>query len=346
MGGMDSKMLFLPGALADSPLGVLFLDKALKRARAEGLEVRGVTLPAKRLPDARRRNRFVAEAALNGLPCAFGETPHAEAPYQAFVGARALDLRLPAGLHDWHAHTQFAYCGRGIDLLDAARLALTLGVERQGFSEHAFALYFGPDALKFRWQGDAALVGRAWEGPGRGRMAAYRAWVADLRALLGPRVRFGLEVDLCLGGRLCLAPEDRAGWDYLIGAVHEVEGLAPGATQAEAERAWMRDVERLLAQPIRILAHPFRYFPWSGRPTPAHLYRPVARLLAQAGVAAEINHHKNPFDLAFFRICLEEGVALSLGTDAHVTRAAGDLLPHLATLSALGLAPDSPRLLR
>ena len=227
MGGMDSKTLFLPGALADSPLGVLFLDKALKRARAEGLEVRGVTLPAKRLPDARRRNRFVAEAALNGLPCAFGETPHAEAPYQAFVGARALDLRLPAGLHDWHAHTQFAYCGRGIDLLDAARLALTLGVERQGFSEHAFALYFGPDALKFRWQGDAALVGRVWEGPGRGRMAAYRAWLADLRALLGPRVRFGLEVDLCLGGRLCLAPEDRAGWDYLIGAVHEVEGLAP-----------------------------------------------------------------------------------------------------------------------
>ena len=47
MGGMDSKTLFLPGALADSPLGVLFLDKALKRARAEGLEVRGVTRPAR-----------------------------------------------------------------------------------------------------------------------------------------------------------------------------------------------------------------------------------------------------------------------------------------------------------
>ena len=346
MWGMDTDLLFLPGALVTAPFGVLLLDKALKRARAEGIAVRGVALPEQRLPDARLRNRFVAEAALNGLPCVFvGETPQTEGPYQAFVGGRALDLRLPGGLHDWHAHTQFAYCGRGIDLAEAAHLALTLGVASQGFSEHAFALYFGPDALKFRWQGDEALVGRTWAAPGRGRMAAYRAWVADLRALLGPRVRFGLEVDLCCGGRFCLAPEDREGWDYLIGAVHEVEGLAPGATQAEVEAAWMRDVERLLAQPIRILAHPFRYFPWSGRPTPAHLYRPVARMLAQAGVAAEINHHKNPFDLAFFRICLEEGVTLSLGTDAHVTRAAGDLLPHLRTLAELGLAPDSPHLL-
>lgn len=170
-------------------------------------------------------------------------------------------------------------------------------------------------------------------------MAAYRDWVKALRPLLGPRVRFGLEVDLFGGGRFCLAPEDAEGWDYLIGAVHEVEGLAPGATQAEVERAWLRDVERLLAQPIAILAHPFRYFPWSGRPVPRHLYRPVARMLAQAGVAAEINHHKNPFELDFFRACLEEGARISLGTDAHVTRDIADLLPHLRTLNALGLAP-------
>lgn len=339
MGGMEETMLALPGTLTASPLAIYLVDKAIKRARDAGFAPDTLLLSAQRLPDARQRNRLIAEAARNGLLCRFGETPRAETPLHAFIGGQPLDLRLPQGLCDWHAHTQFAYCGRGIDLLDAARLAFVVGVATQGFSEHAFALYFPPDALKFRWQRDPDFVARVWDTPGRGRMAAYRAWVSDLRTLLGARVRFGLEVDLFGGGRFCLAPEDMTGWDYLIGAVHEVEGLSPGATTAEVESAWMRDVERLLQQPIAILAHPFRYFPWSGRPTPTHLYRPVARMLAQAHVAAEINHHKNPMDLAFFRACLEEGVAISLGSDAHVTRSAGDLFPHVRDLDALGLTP-------
>lgn len=335
MGGMDR--IVLTEALVGSPFGVLLLDKAVKAARLAGAEVAGVTVP--RGMEPRLRCRFAAEAARQGLPCGEGATPGCADAFTAFLGERPVDLRVPGGLHDWHAHTQFAYCGRGIDLMDAAALSLALGVASQGFSEHAFALYFPSDALKFRWQGDAGFVERVWATAGRGRMAAYRAWVEGLRALLGPRVRFGLEVDLFGGGRFCLAPEDRQGWDYLIGAIHEVEGLSPGATQAEVERAWMRDVERLLRQPIRILAHPFRYFPWAGRPVPRGLYRPVARLLAQAGVAAEINHHKNPFELEFFRACLEEGAGISLGTDAHVTRDIADLRPHLRTLAELGLSP-------
>ncbi len=338
---MKSEVLSLPGAMAASPLACLLLDKAIKRARAERVAPREVVISDQRLPDARLRNRLIAEAALNGLACRFGSVPAGDTPDVFFLGDRPLSLRLPPGLNDWHAHTQFAYCGRGIDLTDAARLALHLGVETQGFSEHAFALYFPSDALKFRWQGDPDAVERVWATPGRGRMAAYRAWVRDLRPLLGPRVRFGLEVDLFGGGRFCLAPEDLEGWDYLIGAIHAVEGLSPGATQAQAEAAWMRDVERLLQQPIAILAHPLRFFPWDGRPTPTHLYRPLARMLAQARVAAEINHHKNPVDPAFFRICLEEGVRISLGTDAHVTRSAGDLLPHLETLRQLALSPSA-----
>ncbi len=331
--------IVLTDALVGSPFGVLLLDKAVKAARLAGAEVAGVTLPRGMAPAA--RCRFVGEAARHGLGCVEGAAPACGDAFTAFVGGRAVDLRVPGGLHDWHAHTQFAYCGRGIDVMDAAALSLALGVETQGFSEHAFALYFPSDALKFRWQGDPGFVEGVWASEGRGRMAAYRAWVGALRGALGPRVRFGLEVDLFGGGRFCLAPEDREGWDYLIGAIHEVEGLAPGATQAEVVRAWMRDVERLLQQPIQVLAHPFRYFPWAGRPVPRELYRPVARMLAQAGVAAEVNHHKNPFELAFFRVCLEEGVRISLGTDAHVTRDIADLGPHLRTLGELGVSPGA-----
>lgn len=337
--GMES--ILLPETLCAAPFAPLLLDKAVKRARVELGDVPLEVVIPRRLPDVMLALRLMAEAARNGLRCRKGAVPEGNDAFHFRLGSRDFSLLLPPGLCDGHAHTQFAYCGRGIDVQDAAALSLSLGTERQSFTEHAFALYFPSDALKFHWQSDPAFVERVWASPGRGRMVAYRAFVAELRGVLGERVRFGLEVDLFGGGRLCLAPGDTGGWDYLIGAVHEVEGIdSATATDAELERAWLRDVERLLAYPISVLAHPFRYFPWAHRAVPRHLYRPVARMLAQAGVAAEINHHKNPFELDFFRACLEEGVRLSLGTDAHVTRDIADFLPHLATLRDLGLRPE------
>ncbi len=332
--------LSLPESLCASPFAPLLLDKSVKRAIAEtGRTPSEIILP-RSLPEGPLSLRLAAEAARNGLLCRRGETPESEDPFTVFLGARAVSLRLPEGLCDWHAHTQFAYCSRGIDAAEAAALSFALGTACQGFSEHAFALYFPSNALKFYWQEDAAFVERVWATPGRGRMAAYRALVAAWRAAFGERIRFGLEVDLFGGGRLCLAPEDAEGWDYLIGAVHEVEGIDPAtASDVELEKAWLRDVERLLTYPIAVLAHPFRNFPWYHREIPRHLYRPIARRLAQAGVAAEINHHQNPFELDFFRACLEEGARISLGTDAHITRNIADFLPHLETLRALGLRP-------
>lgn len=283
-------------------------------------------------------------AAMAGVPVFIGDTPVNDDPLTFFLDGQAVSLKLPAGLADWHAHTQFAYCGRGIDFDSAAALSLRLGVEMQGFSEHGFALYFPSNALKFYWQSDPDFVDRIWATPLRGRMEVYRQLVASARARYGNAVRFGLEVDLFGGGRLCLAPQDEGAFDYLIGAVHEIEGVDPKtASDAELECAWMRDVERLLSYPIRILAHPFRYFPWYHRKIPTHLYRPVARMLAARRITAEINHHQNPFELAFFEVCLEEGVQISLGSDAHITRNIADLHPHLRTLADLGMRPEDPR---
>lgn len=339
-----SEELFLPRALLAHPFAPWLVNKAYKAAVRLGATPRTIGLAPgdhEALPGA--RGRCLGECARLGLVPHTVSGPETDDAFLAFLGEQPLELRLPTGLCDWHAHTQFAYCGRGIDLFDAASLSLALGTTTQGFSEHAFALYFPGDALKFYWQSDPAFVERCWASEGRGRMVAYRALIAEARKTFGPRVRFGLEVDLFGGGRFCLAPEDLAGWDMLIGAIHEVEGISAGSTQAEAEVAWMRDVERLLAAPIKILAHPFRYWPWGKRPVPRELYRPVARALAQAGIAAEINHHKNPFEVAFFRLCLEEGVKLSLGSDAHITRDIADLQPHLATLDELGLSTPALR---
>ena len=330
--------LYLPQSLLFSSLSFYLVDKAIKAARFTGFEPSVVVAP-KGCLDAQGWYRLKAEVALHGLSCEEGEgVPTGSSPYEAWIGETLLQLQLPPGLCDCHAHTQFAYCGRGIDLLDAATLSLALGVSCQCFTEHAFALYFGSDALKFKWQNDTEEVARAWADPRRRRMAAYREMVTSVKPLLGDRVRFGLEVDLLKDGQFCLHPEDYEGWDYLIGAVHEIADVEiKTISDAELEKKWLRDVEALLAQPIRILAHPFRYFPWYRRAVPRHLYKPVAKMLKQAGVAAEINHHKNAFELEFFTACLSEGVQLSLGSDAHVTRQAGDLWAHIKTLEALGL---------
>lgn len=338
---MIHTLAFTECAVRDA-MAPLLADKAVKLVRF----TLGPDVPLQmRLPleDCAVRSA----AAVAGVPAFVGSVPSADDPLTFFLDGQPVSLRLPSGLADWHAHTQFAYCGRGIDLADAAALALRLGVETQGFSEHGFALYFPSNALKFYWQSDPDFVERIWATPLRGRMEVYRQLVTLARAQLGPSVRFGLEVDLFGGGRLCLAPQDEGFFDYLIGAIHEVEGVDPKtASDAELECAWMRDLERLLSYPIRILAHPFRYFPWYRRTVPAHLYRPVARMLAARRIAAEINHHQNPFELAFFEACLEEGVQISLGTDAHITRNIADLHPHLRTLSDLGMRPGDARIRR
>lgn len=330
--------LYLPYQLITSSLAAFLLDKAIKKARHLGVAISKVVFSDVGIP-AITRYRLFSDAAMHGLSVEIGVRPFdAETPFTAFAAGERLELRLPEGLCDCHAHTQFAYCGRGIDLVEAAMLSQALGVQTQCFTEHAFALYFGPDALKFKWQNDADEVARVWRDPKHARMQSYRALIKEARELLGDQVRFGLEVDLLAGGSFCLAPGDFDGWDYLIGAVHEIADVdIRTVSDAELEKKWLRDVETLLAQPIRILAHPFRYFPWYHRQVPRHLYRTVAKLLKQVGVAAEINHHKNAFEVEFFSECLSEGVQLSLGTDAHVTRQAGDLLPHLKTLEMLGI---------
>ena len=339
---MKTDHIRLPDALCASPYYLLLLNKAFKRSAFEfNTVLRRIYVP-RGMTDGDRGFAMASEAARLG--CLIEEVDdilEENDPFVFYFGDRRLNLRLPAGLCDWHAHTQFAYCGRGIALQDAADFSLALGTEVQGFAEHDFALYFDRAPLKFGWQSDPDYVKSIWDTPERGRMTAYKALVARARKRYGSCVKFGMEVDLFDHGRLCVAPEDIDGWDYLIGAVHEIQGIDPHTiSDAELEKVWLSEVDRLLEYPIRILAHPFRYFPWYKRIIPRHLYRPIAKRLAQTGIAAEINHHANPFEDEFFFCCLEEGAKISLGTDAHITRDIADFLPHLRTLEHLGVGPD------
>jgi histidinol phosphatase-like PHP family hydrolase len=253
---------------------------------------------------------------------------------QIQVQDHALRLDAP-GLSDNHCHTELSYCGTNVTIADGIRLSQALGVETLCFTEHTFQLYFEKEeAWSFRWQHDPTRVQELWATPNRGRMGAYRRLAGGFR---NHRVRAGLEVDLCADGSLLLAPQDATGWDLLVGAIHTIPGVKKGvSTPAEMEELFLRDVRRLLVHPIDILAHPFRFFTRMGLPQPTHLYPIVADLLADSGVAAEINFHTYQTDPAFIRLCLERGARISFGSDSHELSEIGEFAPHLRVLREAG----------
>lgn len=257
---------------------------------------------------------------------------------RAEVEELSLAFDLP-NLNDFHCHTGLSYCATTADAPVCIALSKALGISTLCVIEHTFQLYFERRiAMGFKWQSDSGLVDEVWQSPERGRMAMYRRYAEKLRM---EGVKIGLEVDLFDNGRLLLAPEDEKGWDLLVGAIHAIADYEPGVTtQEEAEELFMRDVAHLIDSPITILAHPFRFFRWAGLEVPRHLYEEVAELLVEGGVAAEINFHRNTPDPEFFKICIERGVKLALGTDTHATEQAGELWPHVNLLRGIGVNPN------
>lgn len=250
----------------------------------------------------------------------------------------SLAMQVP-NIVDVHCHTEHAYCGTTVDTATCIALSQALGVSTLCVTEHAFQLYFEKNpAMSFKWQADPARVEHVWSSPGRHRMAAYRRFAEKIRS---PFVRIGLEVDLFDNGRLLLAPEDAAAdWDILIGAVHFIQDFVPGKTsQQEAEALFIRDVERLVDHPIAVLAHPFRFFPRNRLEVPRHLFPAVAGLLADSGVAAEVNFHTNVPEPDFIRLCAEKGVKIALASDTHEIAETGEFWPHVNLLRQAGITP-------
>jgi histidinol phosphatase-like PHP family hydrolase len=209
-----------------------------------------------------------------------------------------------------------------------------------GFSEHADQLYFPREGYfeKYEVESGKLAVMRESCRAGHGRFRQYRELVAPFAA---QGVPVGIEAEAAEDAAgLGVLEEDLAGWDYLIGAVHEFRGCPDrGRTEpmCDLERDFMGQTEKLCRAGVNVMAHPFRIFGRRGREVPRHLYRPVAEMLAAHGVAAEINFHCNRPDPEFFALCLELGVRLSVGSDSHAMEEVGALEPHAGLLRELGV---------
>ena len=251
------------------------------------------------------------------------------------VSLREESLKLPSEppLVDVHVHTHYAYCASTVTAPGATERAEKFGLSGIVLTEHAGQLYVSPEEY---WSGrfiEEPHLLRRYRDEGRDRMRAYRKEMEELRSSF---VKLGLEVECDRYGNLSLLEEDAEGWDLLVGAVHKL----PQAHSRDEERGFMHVTESLLRNGVGVLAHPFRFFRREGTEVPRHLFRPMARLLADYGVAAELNFHTNEPDPDFFGTCLEEGVKVALASDAHDLYEVGDFAPHLEFLRRLGLEGD------
>lgn len=257
---------------------------------------------------------------------------------QVEIGEHQLEMAADPPLWDCHCHTEYAYCRDDVTAAGAVERARLMGLAGLCITEHAGQLYLpGDDFWGTRFFDDPELIRRKRHTP-ECRMDAYLAQMLPLRDGF---VRLGLECDSDGRGGITLLDEDREHWDLLLGAVHWIPGLNPAsANDAERRRAFLAASESVARAGVDILAHPFRYFRRGRVDAPRDLYGPMARLLADAGVAAEINFHTHSPDPRFIAACLDAGVRISLATDSHALWEVGELVPHLDVLRQAGCPRD------
>jgi histidinol-phosphatase (PHP family) len=215
------------------------------------------------------------------------------------------------------------------------------GVDEIGFSEHVY--YF-------------AETRQVWDLPYqldrcRFPLEAYCRAVTTAKER-GLPVKLGLEVDY-LPGRVDELSEllEPYPWDYLLGSIHWIEGLAVDQRPGLWEDRSVEDVWRAYFETLGeaaeagfcdVLAHPDLAKIWGERPDASvvsDLHERVAAAVGATGLAVEVSAAglRKPVgevypDAALLRLLRERGVPVTLASDAHlasdVGRGIGDALAH------------------
>ena len=154
------------------------------------------------------------------------------------------------------------------------------------------------------------------------------------------RFQPGLEIDIDLTGRIIADKDLLEATRFRIGAVHFLSMPKPARTRPAQSRNHAPDRT----------AHHLRPHPGSGASVPGLFLdgwrKPTSGLQSNRqnaqkhNIAAEINFHHNRPDPVFTRKCLDAGVKISLGSDAHSLYELGAFLPHLHFLREIGYDGD------
>ena len=234
-------------------------------------------------------------------------------------------------IFDFHCHTEFAYCGKDVNAEGNIERAFLLGLSGIVLTEHAGQLYLSSEDY---WSGEFLEGLEVLKKGKEEKTARIREFKKSLFPLKNEFVRIGLEVECDKKGNITLLEEDRDGIDYLIGAVH----IIPDEFMVSKEKmkeGFLKFTEFLCKNNIDILAHPLRFFRRNNAEVPEGVAKDVVKILKDYNVAAELNFHTNQPDPEFFSMCMEEGIKISLGSDAHNLGEVGEFSPHIEFLNNL-----------
>lgn len=246
--------------------------------------------------------------------------------------------RLPPGLMDSHVHTQMAYCSENMDLISSLRLAKLWGLEKIAFTEHSGHLYFKREQYwgenKIWYQEGLDCADRTV------RTEEYLELFAEVER---ESCYLGMELDVDRRGRFIATQDVLNRLELKVGAVHALLGETSQVTKDEQ---FFFVVKSLIESGIDILAHPFRIYSWDGEgEKPENLFEPIVELLKKHSVAAEINFHHNRPDPVFTKMCIDAGVKIALGSDAHNLYEVGFFQPHLKFLRQIGYTGELKNIL-
>jgi histidinol-phosphatase (PHP family) len=227
---------------------------------------------------------------------------------------------------DYHVHHE--RCGHAVDSMEAyVQAALRLGLGEMGLSDHLYLYWLPLD------QRDPTLGMREEQ---------LDEYVAEVRRLQRDypqiRLRLALEVDYIPGcERELAAILDQHQWDYLLGSVHFLDdwGFDQERYQDEFSRRDINEVYRQYYELVGraaesglfdVITHLDLPKKFGHRPTVdlTEIHHDVARRLARAGVAVEVNSAglRKPVrelypSLELLSICRQAGVPATLSSDAH-----------------------------
>lgn len=203
-----------------------------------------------------------------------------------------------------------------------AQAARQKGLRVLGISEHIFQMH------ELR----SALAHLSLEGPPMS-FAAYRQAVRAAAERAQLDIRLGLEVDFIPGKNEAIhAAIQQYPWDFLIGSIHEVDGILfedarLSWPRAEGEALWQRYID-LLGEAVnsgyfQVISHPVRMRRQNPH-LPANLDEALERLAAQAtarNVALELNgddlRHYPELVRRLAHACARQRTPISVGSDAH-----------------------------
>ena len=256
----------------------------------------------------------------------------------AAVTTQRHELKMPEELQlvDNHVHTPMAYCSGNMDIEKSISLAHEFGLAGITFTEHSGQLYFDSKAY---WQREWLDGGMAAAEAEHDRMEQYLQLKADHE---DDFARFSLEIDCDAQGGLLVKPGHRKLFSGQLGSVHAVPGLSRKIPPSqESSDKFLSMIESLCKAGVSVLAHPMRVYHRARWTPPEELFEPIAQLLEQYAVAAELNiHGSNIPPLGFVKECLNHGVRFSFGGDAHNLFQIGDFACHIDLLREAGYDGD------